>query len=358
MCGVGLVLIGCKSSPGPQGLTGPAGSPDTPAQVLQKITQVDGADSGLDADLLDGRDSTAFQSRITGTCGQGSAISAVGADGTVTCTAASSHIIQVPAAGSPSANGAALISAMNGLSPSAASPYLVKLEPGTYDLGSETLPLKAYVDLEGSGEERTIVSKTGDTALVDAVSLGVPDGRPEVRALTLSVSGQSVLALALQGAAITLQDMKVAASGTTGAEAIFLGGSSSLIARNVRVSATGATSIGMELHASKAEIWNSQVSVTGNPSTGLYIGETSAAGLRLTEIDAPLSGSGTAASIFDGSSFFATGGLLAGTQALDGALSHTQIANEELFGPVSAGADVRCVGSYSDDLTPRGADCQ
>jgi hypothetical protein len=54
---------------GPTGLTGPAGangangvdgSPDTAAQVLTKIKTVDGAGSGLDADLLDGHDTAYF----------------------------------------------------------------------------------------------------------------------------------------------------------------------------------------------------------------------------------------------------------------------------------------------------------
>ena len=38
---------------GPQGPTGASGSPDTPAQVLSKLVQVDGAGSGLDADQVD-----------------------------------------------------------------------------------------------------------------------------------------------------------------------------------------------------------------------------------------------------------------------------------------------------------------
>ena len=42
---------------GPQGDPGPAGSPDTPQQVLDKLAQVDGSSSGLDADTLDGADS-------------------------------------------------------------------------------------------------------------------------------------------------------------------------------------------------------------------------------------------------------------------------------------------------------------
>ena len=53
---------------GPQGIQGPIGppgadgSPDTPAQVLAKISQVDGTGSGLDADTLDGADSESFAS--------------------------------------------------------------------------------------------------------------------------------------------------------------------------------------------------------------------------------------------------------------------------------------------------------
>jgi hypothetical protein len=45
----------------PQGATGPAGSPDTPAQVLEKIKQVDGSGSGLDADTLAGAAAASFK---------------------------------------------------------------------------------------------------------------------------------------------------------------------------------------------------------------------------------------------------------------------------------------------------------
>ena len=45
---------------GPQGPAGTDGSPDTAAQVLAKLVTVDGASSGLDADLLDGAHASAF----------------------------------------------------------------------------------------------------------------------------------------------------------------------------------------------------------------------------------------------------------------------------------------------------------
>ena len=59
---------------GPQGVQGAAGgngSPDTPAEVLAKVMQVDGAESLLDADTLDGLQSTRFMrtDANTGTTG-------------------------------------------------------------------------------------------------------------------------------------------------------------------------------------------------------------------------------------------------------------------------------------------------
>jgi hypothetical protein len=45
---------------GQQGQDGQDGSPDTPQQVLDKIKQVDGSGSLLDADLLDGMSASAF----------------------------------------------------------------------------------------------------------------------------------------------------------------------------------------------------------------------------------------------------------------------------------------------------------
>jgi hypothetical protein len=77
---------GAAGAAGATGSAGPAGSPDTPAQVLQKLGQVDGAGSGLDADSLDGLDSGALQRRgATTACGAGTVVNAIAATGDVTC---------------------------------------------------------------------------------------------------------------------------------------------------------------------------------------------------------------------------------------------------------------------------------
>jgi hypothetical protein len=76
---------GTPGAPGEQGPVGPAGSPDTPEDVLAKLLQVDGPGSGHDADLLGGLPSTDYQQRVDGTCGPGKWITAIAADGSVTC---------------------------------------------------------------------------------------------------------------------------------------------------------------------------------------------------------------------------------------------------------------------------------
>jgi hypothetical protein len=53
--------------------------------VLEKLKTVDGAGSGLDADLFSGLPLTAFQRRVTGTCGAGQYVQAVDAAGGVSC---------------------------------------------------------------------------------------------------------------------------------------------------------------------------------------------------------------------------------------------------------------------------------
>jgi hypothetical protein len=53
----GQLPRGPKGDDGAPGAPGADGSPDTPAQVLGKLRQVDGAGSGIDADSIDGIDS-------------------------------------------------------------------------------------------------------------------------------------------------------------------------------------------------------------------------------------------------------------------------------------------------------------
>jgi hypothetical protein len=64
-----------------------------------------------------------------------------------------------------SANGAALLAALAGITDATSTnKYLIKLGPGTFDLNTNSLTTKDYVDLEGSGKELTVITSNVNAA--------------------------------------------------------------------------------------------------------------------------------------------------------------------------------------------------
>jgi hypothetical protein len=104
------------------------------------------------------------------------------------------HTIVVTATDDNIDNGARLLSAMTTISnaiPTAQHPYMLKLEPGSYDLDGNSLNLVRFMTLEGSGESKTniisaiasnstptsgIINLTSDTLVKDLSVLGISDG--------------------------------------------------------------------------------------------------------------------------------------------------------------------------------------
>ena len=85
------------------------------------------------------------------------------------------------------ANGAALVAALNGITGnSATNPWLVKLEPGVYDLGFTALTMKSYVDIEGSGENTTFIKATRGDASATSTAAAVLGANAELRDLTIT----------------------------------------------------------------------------------------------------------------------------------------------------------------------------
>jgi hypothetical protein len=97
----------------------------------------------------------------------------------------------VEAAGSAPENGAALRSGLSDVATANAGPdnhWMVKLLPGTYDVGDAPLTLLPYVELEGSGEAATTITRTsltpGTASQDDGVVRGVDHST--LRHLTVS----------------------------------------------------------------------------------------------------------------------------------------------------------------------------
>jgi hypothetical protein len=86
--------------------------------------------------------------------------------------------------GTTSQNGAALLAALGGIgTASAANPFLLKIEPGIYDVGGTPVVMKQFVDIEGSGEGVTYIRGLGGATATDGVLRGIDNA--EVRFLTV-----------------------------------------------------------------------------------------------------------------------------------------------------------------------------
>ena len=121
---IASMWIGCTGKQGPQGEPGPKGADGAPGPKGDKGDPGDPGEpgpSGLD-----------FKRIITVSPGE-----------------------------TPADSGAALLAALSTVSAaSAEKPYVLKLEPGLYDLGTSTLQAKAFVDVEGSGRDITEITST------------------------------------------------------------------------------------------------------------------------------------------------------------------------------------------------------
>ncbi len=132
-----------------------------------------------------------------------------------------SHTLLVSSGGTPTENGTALLSARDIISnsnPSAANPYLLKLEPGNYALGNQSLTLLPNVDLEGSGEGTTTISSTfGDGNLQRTKATLIAASNSEVRFVKITnVGSHSILTAVLIPASATNARFTHATATTSG----------------------------------------------------------------------------------------------------------------------------------------------
>ncbi len=114
-----------------------------------------------------------------------------------------------------SANGTALISALNGITDaSPALPYRLYLGPGIYDLGSSVLQMKEYVSIVGSGEDGTIIQ--GNVSTLSGVVNGANNA--ELQYLTVKNNAWGTYAIAIANVSVSpkITNVKVIASGGSG----------------------------------------------------------------------------------------------------------------------------------------------
>ncbi|WP_298434228.1 hypothetical protein [Geobacter sp.] len=205
---------------------------------------------------------------------------------------------------------------------SAEKPYLVKIMPGTYDLGLATLVMKEYVDVEGAGE---LVTRLRGSAADAGVVAGA--SHAELRNLTVEASGAegNIVGIFSASAAPRLTHITVHAEGGKNAYGIYNLLASPLISDvTVTAEGSGATFGIFSLHSSPL-VRNSSITA-GTGVSSYYSGTTTVEGSTVA---------GSLATLYTG-----TGAA-------------TSVANTRLQGgsPVTNGI-VKCVGTYDGSFEP------
>ncbi len=97
---------------------------------------------------------------------------------------------------------------------SAAKPYLIVIEPGVYDLGSQVLQMKAYVDIQGSGENMTTLTGTV-SGTYSAVVMGVDNAGLRFLTVVNTGGGSEAIAICNDHASPQMANVTAVASGGT-----------------------------------------------------------------------------------------------------------------------------------------------
>jgi len=157
------------------------------ADQADSATSADTATSADDANTLDGKDSSAFLGADQ-KAADADKLDGIDSSG---FAAAYKRTVVVSPAGTDAENGQALLNAITNIRDASASkPYLLHIEPATYDLGTGSLNMKPWVDIEGSGEINTVITSSatdGGTSCVRGTVAGANNA--EIRLLTVRNTG-------------------------------------------------------------------------------------------------------------------------------------------------------------------------
>jgi hypothetical protein len=119
-------------------------------------------------------------------------------------TASADTVVVNPVPGNPVASGRRLLRLLADIDDASASrPYLLKVRPGVYDLRDQSLAMKPWVDVEGSGEGVTVVQSR-----VNSVGTIQGAAAAELRSLTVINEGPTDAA-ALRNRDITFSAFQV-----------------------------------------------------------------------------------------------------------------------------------------------------
>jgi len=310
------------------------------SDVLAKVKNVDGLSSGLDADTLDGKNSTDFQSYKR-------------------------TVVVSPVPNDAVASGTALKNALNGITTaSQTNPYLLKIEPGVYELGSlqfSRLDMQSFVDVEGSGEGVTTITSSNSSG-------GTVRGaaNSELRSLTVKHTGGPNGAIAILNFANNFRVTHVtAAASGEGPVNEGLNNFGTAILSHVTATASGASARNTGVNINGTTTLD-QVTATGtggsvDGSRGVEISAVDATAV-LSQVTATASGGPFSYGVLNvGDTEIHDSRIAGGTATLGNNAGTMRVGASQLTGPPptkSSGTTLTCAGVYDENYTfSTGPDC-
>ena len=162
------------------------------------------------------------------------------------------------------ANGTALRNALNGITDAfAGNPYLLKIEPGVYNLGTTGLTMKPYVDIEGSGEGVTTITSAASTFTDDSSSATLTGANnAKLRFLTVENTGEIYYAIGIYNGSTAprLTHVTSIASGVNANKGVFNDSASPTMSYVTTIASGGFTTRGVDNYASSPALINSTFS--------------------------------------------------------------------------------------------------
>lgn len=159
------------------------------------------------------------------------------------------------------ASGAALVSAIQSIAgqTSATNPYLIKVEPGSYQLTSGELVLPSYTKLEGAGQFLTQINaqsiSTGQNNVVAGVTLSVSEAT--------TISDTVEVTNSILNMPITVSNGSLTLSNVSSGNASIVMNGGSLLLTNTSLSATAAVPLTVSQHSASVVLHDSTVTANG-----------------------------------------------------------------------------------------------
>lgn len=120
---------------------------------------------------------------------------------------------------------------------SATNPYLVKVMPGIYDLGTGSIQMKEYVDVEGSGPENTVITSANSNSVINDCAIGtvVMANNTSIRNVKVVNRAPDLGGDGLVVAALVFNDVEAKAEGVS----VFTGSDTAPGGRNIGICTSG-----------------------------------------------------------------------------------------------------------------------